>query len=344
MHPFGLLPRRAVRAARSSWLFAAGIGVAMLAWESRGVQADTSPVVAKVGARTITAAELERRLAMVPPFQLRGFGNGPDEIKKNFLERVLVREALLTQGAEARGLAEREDVKEKIRGVARSAMIAKLRAEVAQNEKPNEGDIRAYYEKNAAKFRTPARIGLWQIVVAKREEALDILAELKKDSTPKRWSELARERSLDRASNMRGGNYGFVLPDGTTNDPALKVSPEVLKAASAVKDAELVPEPVKDGDRWAVVWRRQSVAGVDRPVEMEMGSIRQILLHERTEAKIKETLAALRKSGVRENNPDLIEAVEVTGTGDITPVRRPGTMPSGKRPTASPTPAPGSLR
>src|SRR5262249_6173450 len=110
------------------------------------------------------------------------------------------------------------------------------------------------------------------------------------------------------------------------------------------KDAEIVPEPVKDGERWAVVWRRQSMPGVERPVDLETGSIRQILLHERTEAKIKETVGALRKDGLREHNPDLIELVEVTNTGDITPVRRPGTMPSGKRPSASPVPAPGSLR
>ncbi|MFT3770083.1 MAG: peptidyl-prolyl cis-trans isomerase [Minicystis sp.] len=186
---------------RSSWILAAGLGLAALLGEGHRVQADTSPVVAKVGARTITAAELERRMASVPAFQLRTFGSTPDEIKKNFLERVLVREALLAQGAEARGLPDRDDVKEKIRGVMRGAMLAKLRADVAQNAKPTDADVKAYYDKNVTKFRTPARVGIWQIVVAKREEAQEILAEMKKIPRPSAGTSWpASARSIGRAT------------------------------------------------------------------------------------------------------------------------------------------------
>ncbi|MFT3770084.1 MAG: hypothetical protein QM820_32040 [Minicystis sp.] len=105
-----------------------------------------------------------------------------------------------------------------------------------------------------------------------------------------------------------------------------------------------MPEPVQDGDRWAVVWRRQSMPGIDRPVELEAGSIRQILLHERTEAKIKETVASLRKTNLRDYNPEQVEGLEILNNGTILPARRPGTMPSSKRPAASPTPAPGTQR
>jgi peptidyl-prolyl cis-trans isomerase C len=338
MHPSGLLRT-------APWILAAGLGLVAFFAPGHAVQADdTSAVVARIGARAITVADLERRLAAIPPFQLRTFGGSPDEIKKNYLERVLVREALLAQGAEARGLLERDDIKERLRGVMRNAMLAHLRGEVAQAAKPTEDEIRAYYQKNITKFRTPARVGLQQIVTAKREEALEVVAEMKKDPTQAHWNALCHERSIDRASNMRGGSYGYVFPDGTTSDPALRVGAEILKALAAARDGELLPEPVKDGEHWAVVWRQKSMPAVDRPVELEIGSIRQILLHERTEAKIHEALAAQRKAALGEHNPELTELVDVTGTGDITPVRRPGTMPSGKRPSASPVPAPGTMR
>lgn len=304
--------------------------------------ADPSPVVAKVGTKTITAAELERRMGQVPAFQLRTFGSTPEEIKKAFLNRVLIRELLLSQGAEAQGLGDREDVRDRVRGVLRNAMLAKLRSEVLAQGRPTDEDVRAYYDKNAAKFHAPARVGIWQIVVAKREEAVEILAELKKDPSPKRFTELARERSIDKTSSMRGGNLGFVAPDGSTSEPGVKASPDVLKAVAAMKDAELSSEPVKDGDRWAVVWRRQGMKAIDRAMDLEAGSIRQILLHERTEAKVKETIAALRKAHLSEHNPEIADQIDVSGAGDVAPVRRPGTMPSARRPAANPVPGAGN--
>src|SRR5215468_9039324 len=137
----------------SSYLLAVGLGLlAAVAPAGRAPRADTSPVVAKVGAVTITAADLERRMAAVPAFQLRTFGATPAEIKRKFLERVLVREALLSQGAAERGLEDRDDLKEKTRRLLNNALLTKLRSDVASASPINEAEIKAYYDKNAAKF------------------------------------------------------------------------------------------------------------------------------------------------------------------------------------------------
>ncbi len=324
------------------WLLAAGLGLLAAVARcrpGRAVGPDASPVVARVGAVTITAAELERRMALVPGFQLRAAGSTPAEIKRRFLEHVLVRDALLAQGGAERGLAERDDVRERLRGVLRNQMLGHLKAEVASSTHIEEKDIRAYYDQNAAKFRSPERLALWVIVVLKREEALAVLDELKKDASPKHWIELARERSIERTSGLRGGNLGFVSPDGTTAEPGVKVSPAILEAASKAKDAEIVPEPVEDGHHWAVVWRRQSMKSVERPVEIEAASIKQMLLRMRTDAKIKEAIARLRKEHVVEHNPDLLDLFDVTPQGELTPVRRPGSLPAGKRLVANPVPS-----
>lgn len=332
-------------------VIALGLGMLAAARErpasSADSQADASAVIANVGAQGIRAAELTRRMAAVPPFQLRSFGATPDEMRRAFLERVLIREALFSQGAAARHLADHEEVLGRIRAVKSRAMLAKLQADVAREDEIKDEDVRRYYVKNAAKFHTPAKVDLWQIVVEKRDEAAAILDEMRKDPTPRRWSDLARERSLDKATNMRGGRLGFVSSDGETAEPGLKVAPEVLTAAAGVADGALVSDPVKDGNRWVLVWRRGTMTAVDRPLDVEAPSIRQILVRERAEGRVQKVLMALRAARVTAPAPDIVEQLEVSGTGEVAPLRRPGTSRHGHPASATPTPLPvpgGGLR
>lgn len=335
------MQRRYVRSARSPWILAVCAGLVALAIEGRAVQADPSPVVARVGNRSITAAELERRLGAVAPFQLRTFGSTPEEIRRNYLEKILVRDELLARGAEDRGLAQREDVRDRVRAILKNARVGKLRDEVLEKERPSDADVRAYYDKNAARYHTPARLNLWQIVVDKAEDAASVIAEMKKDPTTKRWNELCRDKSLDKVTNMKGGNLGFVLPDGSTGEPGVKADREVVKKASAIQDGEILDQPIKAGDRWVVVWRKTAAPALDRSLEMETPSIRQAILRERTDAKIKEERDRLRAADRKDFAPELVDMLDVTSAGELTPVRRPGALPAGKKLSVNPVPGGG---
>jgi peptidyl-prolyl cis-trans isomerase C len=333
---------------RASKLFALGIALFATSWQARTVHADVSPdevtIVARVGTRTISAAEVSRRIAQIPPFQLRTLGKTADEVRRAFVDRVMVPELLLAQGAVDSKLAERDEVAEHVRGKLRNAMLAQIRAEATTGAPVTDAEVKAYYEANAAKYHAPARVQIWRIQVAKREEAVALLAELKKDASPKRWNELAREKSLDHATNLRGGNLGFVAPDGTTSEAGMKVDVALLAAVATAKDAELVPEPVKDGERWSVLWRRQSMRAIDRELAMEAPLIRPILVHERGETKTRALVEKLREERVTELNPDVVEMLEVSASGDLQPVRRPGTMQARKPLNAQPVPAAGTMR
>jgi peptidyl-prolyl cis-trans isomerase C len=298
-----------------------------------------SPVVAKVGHQVITVADLERRIAAVPPFQLRSFGTDAAQVKRNFLERVLVREALLAQGADDRSLATRDDVRDRMRGVLRTALLNRLKNDTVQNTRVTDAEVRDYYAKNAAKFHTPERYALWIIATRRREEAQEIIDDLHKDASPKHWSEIAKAKSVDGPTMLRGGNIGFVFPDGTTSEPGVRVGASVVSAVRGLKDGQISPQPVQDGDRWVIVWRKQTMAAVDRAVDVEAGSIRQLLLHAKTDAKVKGEVAKLREEHLTEYNPDLVDLFDITPSGDMTPVRRPGSLPQGRRLAAMPVPA-----
>jgi peptidyl-prolyl cis-trans isomerase C len=296
-------------------------------------------VVARVGSQVITAGDLERRLASVPTFQLKAFGRSGDEIRRNFLERVLVRELLLSQAAAAEKLDQRADVQDRIRSVLRSIMLGSVRLEIARGAPITDAEVKAYYDKNWSKFHAPPRLAVWRILTASRDEAAAVIEALKKDLSAKRWNELAREKSIDKATAMRSGNLGFVAPDGTTSDPSIKVPVEVMNAAMAVKDGELVSEPVAEGTRFAVVWRRQSMKPVERTLEQEAMAIRQILAHEKVDGAVKSLISKLRETQLSEHHPELVDQVEITSSGDLQPVRRPGTLPTSRRSSAAP-PAP----
>ena len=82
---------------------------------------------------------------------------------------------------------------------------------------------------------------------------------------------------------------------------------------------------------------------VDRSLESEASSIRKVLIHERTEQRLEKLLEQLRKQYVGELNPDFVDLVNVSSSGELQPVRRPGTLPISRRPdVGSPAPVPGA--
>lgn len=288
------------------------------------------PVVAKVGEQKITKSEVEKRLALVRPFQLRYFGSTIEELRRRFVEEAIVKDALYVASARAETIEKRPDVSDKIRSILRNALLKQIRAEVASSSPVSDEEVRAYYEANRDKYHAPTRIALWRILVATKDEATQLIEKAKADLSPKRWNELARDFSLDKSTNMRGGNLGFVAPDGSTSDANIKVDVALLKAAEAVKDAELVPEPVAEGSQWAVVWRRQTSKAVERPLELEAPSIKQILTHEREQKRVREVVEELRKKELSDTHPELLDLLEVSGVGDVSPIRRPGTLPTSR--------------
>ena len=304
------------------------------------VRADApdSAIVARVGAQTITAGELTRRITGIPPFQLKSFGKTEDEIKRNFLERVMVRDLLLAQGAVDQKLDKAQNVEERVRATMRSAMVQQIRFD-SLGAPITDQEVADYYKANADKFHAPVRIALWRILVATKEDAVKVIADMKKDGSVKHWNDIARERSLDKATNMRGGNLGYVDPQGKTADVAIVVDKAVIEAVAPLKDGEPAAEPVKEGEKWAVVWRRQTMAAVDRSLDSEAAGIRQTLARQRAEARLQAVIDAATAERVRDVNVELVDDVAVSSQGDLQPQRRPGVLPA--RRTAVGQPAPG---
>jgi hypothetical protein len=78
-------------------------------------------------------------------------------------------------------------------------------------------------------------------------------------------------------------------------------------AASKVEDGVVVPQPVEEGGRLAVVWRRGSRAAKHASLAELAPSIRATLLRERTRAALLTLIATLRKQHLTAFHPEHIE-------------------------------------
>jgi len=157
-----------------------------------------------------------------------------------------------------------------------------------------------------------------------------VIAEAKKDPTVPKWNKLARDHSLDKATYLRGGNVGFVTLEGQSNETGLKIEPAVAKAASAVKDGEIVADPVVEGSGFAVVWRRGTVGASHRSVADVKDQIQWSIMRQREEDEKKKLLADLRTKNLKEVNPEILTGIDVAPPdGVIVPRKRPGQVAPG---------------
>ncbi len=267
-------------------------------------------IAVKVGSRTVTVGELEDRLAEIPPFQAVTFGATREEIVNAYVDQVIVRDLLLGAGAEARKLDEALPPRHQLQRARSTATLRAIRSgQLASPAQIPAADIEKYYEDNRSRFDSPERVNLWRILCKTREEADTVLAAAKKNLTIPKWTDLAREHSIDKATNFRGGNLGFLAPDGTSNEAGVKVEASLVKAASTTKDGDLVAQPVAEGSGFAVVWRRTTVPATRRSLEEATAQIRSTLYRERTEAAEKKLIDELRAKHVRDLNVDPLKIV-----------------------------------
>jgi peptidyl-prolyl cis-trans isomerase C len=304
----------------------------LFAGMSPAEQARRLAPVAHVGSVVITAGELEDRLAAVPRFQLKAFGETPDAIRRGFLDQIILPEVLYSLAAEKLHLADQLPASNK---VLRSEASAATRA-IIGGARPaasiDQADIDAYYNRNRGKFDTPERLYLFRILCSTREAAEKVLVLAHKDPTLEGFTKLAHDSSIDKATALRGGNLGYLTPDGVSSEAGFSVDPAIVKAAGRVRDGEFVPEPVveKNGatHAYAVIWRRGTVPANHRSVHEAATQIREAIWKEETDTLAKKGLEDLRRQNLTELNEALLNGIEITSNeGDVVTRRRPGEVP-----------------
>jgi peptidyl-prolyl cis-trans isomerase C len=179
-------------------------------------------------------------------------------------------------------------------------MLRSIRAKLGPESAIPMADVQSYYDAHRDRYDTPERYQIWRILCKTEDEAKGVIADAQKSLDIKTFGDLARAHSLDKASNLRAGNLGFLSVDGTSNEPGLKVDPAVVKAAQGVRDGQLVPAPVPEGDNFSVVWRHGTIPATRRSVDDVAAQIRDIVWKARVKEESDKLVASLRAGKLKD--------------------------------------------
>jgi len=259
-------------------------------------------VVARVGERTITAAELGVALRS----RWAGVGNeeAASAARPIVLDR-LVRAEVMTAEALARGYGDALDVQRALHATQTQLLVSRyLRGVVAADVAVRPEEMKAYYEEHKEGFHRPPRLQLRQVTVESEEEARRLL-ELLKSGTDIAW--LARRHSIDGFKGA-GGDRGWVVAGrngGPFRDALFEARPGDV----------LGPEEAGEGFVVAQVGAREE-QGVYAFDEVS-GNVRKAVEAAKTQDAIHRFVQTLRSRSTIEIHQDVVAAMEITARPDV---------------------------
>jgi len=267
-------------------------------------------VVAKVGDRTITVGDVTEQINQLSPYIRRRWA--APEKRKEFLQK-LIRVELLSQEAEAQGLAEDPEVQRTVKQVMIRLMVKEDLEKDLLPSAVEESQLKAEYEKDHDKYHRPEQIRASQIVVATEGEATKLIATLKeKIKDRKFFREEAKKISLDAATKERGGDLGYFSRPADRRDDEPEIPGPVAEAAWKLqKVGDITEEPVKTEAGFHVVKLTNKKPEMNRSFDSVKRLIENRMLREARREGMDKFVEELREKAKIETFEDNLAKIEI---------------------------------
>jgi len=162
------------------------------------------PALARVNHWVLTPEEFKEKLAglkeAMPEYNIDDFDS-----KKLVLEE-LVRQELLIQDAEKKGMADQKEIVEAVNEFRRTLLVREIAVKLTENITVDDTEAQNYYNENKNLFAEDTEWQIREMVVPSQTEANEILIELLKGAD---FATMATERSKS-ASAAKGGDLGWL--------------------------------------------------------------------------------------------------------------------------------------
>ena len=271
-------------------------------------EARRAEVFATVGSATITVGDLEDVINARSPYARKRFAELT--VLKDFADDQ-VRNELFSQGAEKLGYAKDPDVAKFLDQTLVQLFVRREFEESVSPDSVLEEAVAKYYEDHPEEFRRPEMRRARHILVASKQEAKDILAQLGTGESAT-FRELAKARSLDTETKLRGGDLLYFTEDAKLvgKPDGAQIDPTLAKAAFRLEKAGSSSKPLDLGDgKWSVL----ELTGI-RPEKVQTREqakegIRRKLWRQEREAALTKLITDLRTELEPEVYPERMEAI-----------------------------------
>jgi len=246
-----------------------------------------SRVVAQVGERTITVAQLQERFAGTRPVS-------PEEElerKRQVLENM-INDELMILGAIEAGLDKEQAFLAKMKEFERNSLLEALYIkEIVEKSTPSEKEIKKYYDKLGLEVKAS------HILVKTEQEAQEIFKQLSEGAD---FAALAKEKSTDRGNKDKGGDLGYFTW-------GKMVSP-FQDTAFATK-VGAISHPVETRFGWHIIKMEDRRETQRREYEKEKPRIEKMLRDEKTKQLSADYITKIKEKADIHMNPEVMQVV-----------------------------------
>ena len=254
-------------------------------------QKNNSDVYGTVNGEKITKEEVNQILGM----QGIPFDSLNKDMQKKIID-MLVDRKLLAQKAIKSGVENTQEFKDKLK-IAKEdiALNIWMDEETKKIEKSiTDDEVKAYYEKNKDKFKSPAQLKARHILVKTEDEAKAIIKQLESAKDAKaEFIKLAKEKSVG-PSGATGGDLGWFTPD--------RMVPEFSNAASNLKNGEFTKTPVKTQFGYHIIYLEDKKPASIESFDKVKDEIKATLTKDKVNKLMDTTVSDLRKNAKIEIN------------------------------------------
>lgn len=247
------------------------------------LEANLSPVVARIGGITIHESDIDAEMANMPDamYQYRD-----DPKARAHILRSLIRSQAISQKAKLLGLDLDPAIKQRIESANRQILIdAAKEWQLVNMEKIQEAEIQVYYKEHLDEFTVPEQVHARHILVRTEQLAWNLLKTLRKNRDA--FTALAASVSLDDSNKSRGGDLNWF-----SRGIMVKSFDD---AVFELKEGGL-SKPVRTKFGWHVIELLGKRSAVLKPFDEVRDEIVSVLQHQRLQQWYREVESAAKVS------------------------------------------------
>jgi len=237
--------------------------------------ASDATAVARIGRKTITAADLDQLMATLPQHVQGDFAGARGRVR--LLDQMVNREVMV-QAARDQGLQRGPEIAKQLREFEANVLTQAYQTKLVENlPQPTEADIKKYYDEHPDEFTIQPRANASWILCKTRREAE--AAHRRVTAGKEKFSDVARAVSIDTETAPDGGLLGYFNPTGYVRGVGNR--PDFAARAFALDQGATGDVFEWDAGTWGFIRVHEKTEGRAEPFERA---------HERIAARLKPTL------------------------------------------------------